>query len=380
MKHIRFIIICLLSCISMVGMAQSNGTKVLAIGPLFFGYCPSQTELDEKTKKEAIVWPPTNNAWIKGFKWVDNAPVINNMEDVFPNMKNAPKDPDRVPMGWILTEEGNNTVLHCYMKMPADEITQMWIANEETAILDRETGVLYRARRTVPDVFGTHFGLRSKQGTCIDYQIYFPRLADTTKLISIYGVQNWHLSGYHEIRLTRDVNSSNAYDTIPKFSTPRIVTPEKNYDRNDLNTYAVYDNMQLVKPVGDYNMALWLTKDASYLAIMLEQNWMTEYFCFSKDTKLMDQSGKTYSLHGVHGIPSDRLFMVKGYSGDYIAFLLEFDPIPFSATSLTYIEPDLEPFNAWGANNKGTIIQNLNVGELRANQKAFNYHERVIVK
>ena len=75
-----------------------------------------------------------------------------------------------------------------------------------------------------------------------------------------------------------------------------------------------------------------------------------------------------------------RLFLVKGYSGDYVAFLLKFDPLPLDATSVSYIVPDLEPFKAWGANNKGYKISNMDVEELRANQSLFNYHERVVVK
>lgn len=378
MKNIRFTMICLLSCFCMMGLAQTNDTKVLVKGPLFFDYCPTKTKHDPQTNKDAVVWNPTNNSWIKGFKWVDDVPVINNMEELFPNLKNAPKNTDRVPMGWTLTEEGDSTVLHCYMQMPADEVTQMWVANEETAILDRETGVLYRASRTVPDMYGTHFGMRAKKGDYIDLKVYFPRLPESTKKITIYGVQNWGFSGYSTYTINR--NEIKGYDRKPSFHIPKIVTPEKNYNRNDLNSWAVYDNVQLVKPGLDYEMAIWLTKDTAYLGVKCEQNWMTEYWAFPKNTRLIDQSGKEYKLREVQGLPINRLFMIKGYSGDYIAFLLKFEPIPLDATTLTFLEPDVEPFEAWGANSRGFTIQNLSVEGLRDNQKAFDYHERVVVK
>ena len=380
MKYFKFAIITILSCISMTGWTQDTKTKILAKSPLFFGLCPENTELDSVTNKRAIVWNPTNNAWVGGFRWIDNAPVLKKPEDVFPNLKDVPNDIEAVPMGWVLTNEGENTVLHCYMRMPADEVVQLWVANEETGILDRETGVLYRAIRTIPDVFGTHFGIRSTKGTYIDYQIYFPQLPETTKTISIYGVQNWRLSGYSKIKLWRNCSSNKSYDEAPNFRTPKIVKPERNYNKDNLQTWAVYDNVQLVKPGLEDEMALWLTKDTTYLALKCEQNWMTEYWMFPSQTKLIDQDGKLYQLRGVQGLPLDRLFLVKGYSGDYVSFLLKFDPLPLDATNITYMVPDAEPFKAWGANYKGCVINNLDVEELRANKKAFDYHERVVVK
>ena len=360
----------------MMCWAQDTKTKILAKSPLFFGFCPGNTELDSLTNKNAVVWNPTNNAWIKKFRWTDNVPVTN-MEELFPLMKQYPTEIDLAPMGWILTDEGDNTVLHCCMRMPADAVTQLWVANEETGILDKETGTLYRATRTVPDVYGTHFGIRSTKGTCIDLQVYFPRLPESTKKISIYGVQNWGLSGSMDIRLKR---KESTYDVAPNFRTPRIVKPENSYNKDDLQTWAVYDNVQLVKPGHEDQMALWLTKDTTYLAIMCEQNWMTEYWAFRDKATLVDQEGVVYHLRAVQGLPINRLFLVKGYSGDYVAFLLKFDPLPLDATSVSYIVPDLEPFKAWGANNKGYKISNMDVEELRANQSLFNYHERVVVK
>ena len=40
-----------------------------------------------------------------------------------------------------MTEEGDETVLHCYLWMPRDVLTNIWLASEETAILEKETGI-----------------------------------------------------------------------------------------------------------------------------------------------------------------------------------------------------------------------------------------------
>jgi hypothetical protein len=70
---------------------------------------------------------------------------------------------------------------------------------------------------------------------------------------------------------------------------------------------------------------------------------------------------------------------MEGNAGDYVAYVLVFDPLPLELTKVTYIVPEGEPFNAWGANWSGCVLS-LDVQELRDNQKLFNYHPRIIVK
>ena len=75
----------------------------------------------------------------------------------------------------------------------------------------------------------------------------------------------------------------------------------------------------------------------------------------------------------------DELFFMKGNAGDYVAYMLVFDPIPLELTKFTFIEPAGEPFNAWGANWSGSV-RPLDVRQLRDNQKLFNYQPRIIVE
>jgi hypothetical protein len=78
--------------------------------------------------------------------------------------------------------------------------------------------------------------------------------------------------------------------------------------------------------------------------------------------------------------PLGEIYWVEGYSGDFVATLKVFEPLPLDVETITYIEPDGEPFSAWGANWKGETKANLIVESLRANQKLFEYHKRKIVK
>ena len=95
---------------------------------------------------------------------------------------------------------------------------------------------------------------------------------------------------------------------------------------------------------------------------------------------LLDNSGNRYKLKrfGSGNLPMEELFWVDGYSGDFLTFLMEFEPMPPSVTSFTYIVPDLEPFHVMFANPNGGVISNLNVNQLRANQPLFEYNPRVI--
>ena len=71
---------------------------------------------------------------------------------------------------------------------------------------------------------------------------------------------------------------------------------------------------------------------------------------------------------------------MEGSSGDYFTIVQVFEPLPLNLDEITYIEPEGEPFAMWGASWKGEVLPNLRISTLRANQKLFQYHERVKVK
>ena len=204
----------------------------------------------------------------------------------------------------------------------------------------------------------------------------------------MFGIPNWNLVGWHQaLDRPMSVNVSLSplkYDTIPRFHTPRILQEhlceDKPYDMQNWNTWKVLTDVHLIKPQKDETLAIWLTPETTYVAIAYEQNWTREYFTFSSGLILLDEAGHQYKLRKVQGVPLNELFFMEGNAGDYIAFLMEFDPLPLDLETITYIEPDIEPFNAWGANNKGTVLHNLNIQQLRQNQRLFEYLPRVIVE
>ena len=381
----RIILIGLLVVTGLTSQAQTHEyAKRMGI---FFS-CP-QVKKDPKTNKTTAKWYATNMAWIKDYCEVENVATEKDILKIFPELPNLPYDESYVPMSWRLTSENNETVLHCYFTMPADEVADMWLASEETCIVDQETGAQYRIRRTEPDTYRKHFTIKAKTGDVVDLKVFFAPLAETTKEVRIYGLPNWGMMGSPGAPITIRHESDGtseplAYDTIPQFHKPIVykehMSEDKPYDMQNWNTWKVMREAHLIKPLDNETMALWRTPEATYLAIGYEQNWTTEYWSFGHDIKLLDNAGRQYKIREVQGLPLDELFFMEGNAGDYVAYVLVFDPLPLSISAITYIEPEGEPFNAWGANWSGKVIPNLSIQQLRDNQKLFGYHPRIIVK
>ena len=339
-------------------------------------------------KKTTAEWHVTNMEWIKDHCVVENAPIEKDYMSIFPEIANMALDEQPcVPMSWRLTEENNETVMHCYFRMPADEVTNLWLTSEVTCIVDQETGAQYRIRRTEPDTYRKHFTLRAKKGDVVDLKIFFAPLAETTKEVRIYGLPNWEMMGAPvtiRYQVSGKYTNVMTYDTVPQFHKPLLekehMSENKPYDLQNWNTWKVMNDAHLIKPLRDGTMALWRTPEATYVAVGYEQNWTTEYFNFDQRTTMIDQTGQQYKLRKVLGLPLDEMFFMKGNAGDYVAFLLEFDPLPLDVSTITYVEPDGEPFNAWGANWTGSVKPDISVQELRDNQRLFEYYPRVVVK
>ena len=364
---------------------ETSGVKEYAKSVGIFVARPKVSK-DAHARHSTAAWHMTNMEWIKDYCEAKNVSIEKDYLRIFPEVANMPLDDQpMIPMSWRLTEESNETVLHCYFRMPADEVTNLWLTSEETCLVDQETGAEYRIRRTEPDTYRKHFTVKAKKGDVIDLKIFFAPLPETTKDIRIYGIPNWGMMGM-PVTIRQQVFGTWQpldYDTIPQFHKPRLLkehmSENKPYDRQNWNTWKVMTDAHLIKPLKDGTMALWRTPEATYLAIGYEQNWTTEYWSFEYDTKLIDETGHQYKLREIQGLPMDELFFMEGMAGDYVAYVLVFDPLPLELTKFTYIAPAGEPFTAWGANWSGCVLP-LDVQTLRDNQSLFNYQPRLIIK
>ena len=386
MKRIVTLSLMAIACLAV--QAQDKNVTVLAQSNGIWMPMPS-TALDKKTKKTIAIWPRTEkDDWFEPSGLVvDNVPTVNSFADVFPEWVNIVPDYEDqyTPMPWRLTEENGETVLHCYLKMPADIVDNFWLTDEEGCLLDKETGISYRARRTEPDCYYKRFAFKGKKGAVADFKIFFPKLPETTKKVAIYGVPNWQLRG-REVVINRQPSGlvfhgvAQYYDNVPEFHHPTQIVEAKDYDKDNFFTWSEYKDAHLIKPIPEGTMAMWLTPNATYLALATEMNWRREYFGRGGNTILIDKQGHQYKCKGVMDYPDDTLFWVQGMSGDYFAIVLIFEPLPLSLETITYIVPEGEPFKANFANWSGEVRPDLSIKELRQNQHLFDYHPRVVVE
>ena len=380
----RIVVLSLLTLVGITVPAQTKDVTVLAVSDGI--WIPRPEPVVEKKKKVVTWFDNEKNDWYEQSLVLDNVPTEKNFEELFQGIVHFSADMPYIPMPWRLTEENDETVLHCYLKMPADVVNKFWLTDEEGAILDKETGITYRVRRTEPSCYRQLFGIKAKEGDVLDFKIIFPQLPETTREVDIYGVPNWYLRG-REVTLTRlssDWHQYKAnvayYDTIPRFHKPRLLIPAKDYNKDNFRTWAEYTDAHLIKPVKENTMGMWITPEATYLAISTEMNWCREYFGRGNGVMLMDQSGHQYKLKEMIDYPTETLFWVQGYSGDYFAFVLVFEPIPLNIETITYIEPESEPFHVRNASWEGQVLPNLDIKQLRQNQKLFKYFPRKLVE
>jgi len=386
MKRIVILSLMATACLTMQAQTKKD-VKVLAkCDGIYMVPCPEPT-IDTKTKKKTIAWPDTeNNSWHEDMGFVSNVPTVaDDIEMLFPQIAGIDGGKPYNPAVWQLTEENDETVLHCYFRMRADVVTNFWLCSDECVILDKETGTIYQSRRCVPDCYGKVFSFKGKEGTTLDFQIFFPKLPEDAREICIYGVPNWYMRGMSVNLVNKSGGFLNSdrnpydYDEMSPIHKAHLVSEAKDYNKDDHKTWAVYNDAHLIKPVKEDTYAIWRTPDATYLAEACEMNWMREYFGRGGNTILIDPSGHQYKCKEVLGYPNDKLFWVEGYSGDYFAIVMVFEPIPEYIENITYIVPEGEPFAMWGANWEGKVLS-FNIQELRNNQKLFRYHPREVVK
>ena len=142
---------------------NDEGSNTLASfgGTMMIG--SPEVTVDELTQETTVVWRNTED-WNNQTEilWADNVPVAENVKEF--TAFNVVEREGVVGLSYELKEEGGYTVLHCYLQMPADVLQNFWLASKETAIVDLETGINYRAIRSVPECgWGKYFAVKSKK-------------------------------------------------------------------------------------------------------------------------------------------------------------------------------------------------------------------------
>ena len=304
---------------------------------------------------------------------IDNYIVVNN-DNIF-ELHGQDYPMGTYPVRWVLTETSDRTILHCYIMMTRTYFHDVYLGGiDKASIVDLETGKIYEARGSYdPQVWNRAFNIAAPIGTVLDFPIEFPLLPKETKMVFVYGVPLCNLNGVGDAHNGINIRDNNfgGYDETPHLKLPRLIKEESvDYNPDDWDTWAAYDNIHTVRPCKDGLMALWRTPEKTYITVAYEQNWRTEYFCFD-NFMFTDRANpsKVYEVKKIQGLPDGHhLFMSHAEPGSWVCFTLEFEPLPLSAQNLYLAyNPEGKP---------GEIDSNeFYVNTLRSNQKYFEYYK-----
>lgn len=172
-------------------------------------------------------------------------------------------------------------------------------------------------------------------------------------------------------------------DDCPAIYKARLIKPARDYQPRVWDSYAVYGDLPIVKETdkdGDYadihpcnDMALWRTKDATYLALVSALGWVRTFYIYSDKIFLRDcDTGEKYPIIEIVNFPFNQEFFIEGVPGDHIYILLKFPPLPKTTRRIDYYEPY--------ANQEYALEYNdLNIKDLEANHHIIDPAERKIV-
>ena len=172
-------------------------------------------------------------------------------------------------------------------------------------------------------------------------------------------------------------------DDCPAIYKARLIKPARDYQPRVWDSYAVYGDLPIVKETdkdGDYadihpcnDMALWRTKDATYLALVSALGWVRTFYIYSDKIFLRDcDTGEKYPIIEVVNFPFNQEFFIEGVPGDHICILLKFPPLPKTTRRIDYYEPY--------ANQEYALEYNdLSIKDLEANHHIIDPAERKIV-
>lgn len=177
------------------------------------------------------------------------------------------------------------------------------------------------------------------------------------------------------------------YDEPPvHIRSPRLLHSPESYNPEDQTTFPVYTDVQTVAGPLDSSLinriAIWCTKNATYLAQVTEQHWDMHYHQLRSGSYIRDsKTGKKYYVIDHCGLPLDKSFHIKGVTGQYVCLLAKYPPLPPDCTRIDIIEDDVKDNVKNGLSwSGGTKMRNVSIATLQANQHITIYREVKVIE
>ena len=206
------------------------------------------------------------------------------------------------------------------------------------------------------------------------------------------GGINWHslqtLSATEQDTLNRVLMSEIQYDnSVPDFSRALLVSKAKNYDDMDINSFAVYTKPYTVNNPRTENqiekMAIWCTKDATYLA-QIHRIHGSSMDC--RDSGQMSirvgNTGASYYVRHCLDYAMGSTFWINSIAGEWIVIVNEFPPLPKECTFIDILDESEAPKktddNTGCTKNIG--YRGIRVSALQMQQSKMDFKETIIIR
>lgn len=187
--------------------------------------------------------------------------------------------------------------------------------------------------------------------------------------------------------LRRLLQTELVYDTVPVFHAPCLLSPAKDYDSQDYNTFAVYTNPHTVAMCPAENplekIAIWCTPEATFLVFVDEQKWTKMYYHTSSKNYLRDSfTGECFPIREILYYPLDQTYWIEGVPGEWACRVLVYPPLPKKCTHIDIMSgtQELKKIKGTTGWRKRNDYLNVNVAALQIQQFIAAYKETVVVK
>ena len=268
-----------------------------------------------------------------------------------------------------------NTILTFYHLCKTNE-ERIEVANEETVIMDPRTGIQYLLR----GIIGCDAKLscknivRNLKGKVLKFQLEFPPLPRHTQRICLYGLPDLfdEVTQYQKHTFTlSELYDMKQYETkreneptllalvsyftgkpgikvgwyskeLPPKQKPKLTLEPEGYESPKVETWPHYSNPIRIRPYfteePNVKYAAWFTADATYIAyIDCHRANETSRYCFPRGSYIQADGGEQLKLVSSEGYPTNKYFCVDGTSGDCIAFILKYPPVPLTTQNVTIL-------------------------------------------
>ena len=129
---------------------------------------------------------------------------------------------------------------------------------------------------------------------------------------------------------------------LPPKQKPKLTLEPEGYESPKVETWPHYSNPIRIRPYfteePNIKYAAWFTADATYIAcIDCRRANQTSRYCFPRGSYIQADGGDKLTLVSAEGYPMSKYFYLDGISGDCVAFILKYPPVPLTTQNVSIL-------------------------------------------